>query len=383
MLLQPEAVPYRESFPVIVEVREHLDALSPRRDPLLPFGQLRFGVVPAPTARPPVKADEGPVRRQLVRLKWTRRSVADHESGVVLAEQGIDLGHEPAFMTELEAVSSGRQLGQRRAQPLVVSVEVAGQLPQHRADLRRADERTDALVEPLQSRPQIRQPLEVRQVPARLHREQEIRRALDDPPLDRRDARKPIEGRVDLDAVEQGRVVSEPPAGGQLSRVDALPPMRIVPARAADADRLHATRASISWRQRSGVAAATTLDRPTVSRGASPNGAASGRSIERPHSRISSWAAAMSTARAGLSEHTASTRPAARWQSDSASEPMTRMRSASPRNASTRSAMRVVSVASNERISISSFGPTPPSSCPFSHAPRPRSAVHSSPLPKS
>ena len=36
----------------------------------------------------------------------------------------------------------------------------------------------------------------------------------------------------------------------------------------------------------------------------------------------------MSIERAGFSEQTASTRPAARWQSDSASEPITRRRSA-------------------------------------------------------
>ena len=55
-------------------------------------------------------------------------------------------------------------------------------------------------------------------------------------------------------------------------------------------------------------------------------GGSSGRSMASPRSRTSSCAAAMSTLRAGFSEQTASTRPAARWQSDSASEPMMRMR---------------------------------------------------------
>ena len=67
----------------------------------------------------------------------------------------------------------------------------------------------------------------------------------------------------------------------------------------------------------------------------------------------------MSIDRAGLSEHTASTRPAARWQSDSASEPITRRRSATPSIAAALSAMKAVVVASKERISIGSFGGGP------------------------
>ena len=76
--------------------------------------------------------------------------------------------------------------------------------------------------------------------------------------------------------------------------------------------------------------AATTRDRPLRSSGAEASGGSSGRSTARPRSRTSSCAAAMSTLRAGLSETTASTRPAARWQSERASEPMTRVRTAKP-----------------------------------------------------
>src|SRR5215210_3226002 len=150
-----------------------------------------------------MEADEGPVGRQLVRLKWTSRGVAYHERCVVLAKKVVDLRHEPALVAELEAVAARWELAQRRAQPLVVSVKVARQLPEHRRELRRADERVDALVEPLESWPQISQALEVRQVAARLDREQKIRGALDDPPLDRSDVREPVKGRVDLDGVEQ------------------------------------------------------------------------------------------------------------------------------------------------------------------------------------
>ena len=60
----------------------------------------------------------------------------------------------------------------------------------------------------------------------------------------------------------------------------------------------------------------------------------------------------MSTERAGFREQTASTRPAARWQSESASEPMTRSRCATPRSAGATAAIASVVVPSSERISI-------------------------------
>ena len=88
--------------------------------------------------------------------------------------------------------------------------------------------------------------------------------------------------------------------------------------------------AASSVRHSSVVPAATTRERPTRSSGAAANGGSSNSSIAKPRSRTSSCAAAMSTERAGLSEQTASTRPAARWQSESASEPMIRSRCATP-----------------------------------------------------
>ena len=85
-------------------------------------------------------------------------------------------------------------------------------------------------------------------------------------------------------------------------------------------------------------------------------GGSSGRSIASPRSRTSNCAAAMSTERALFSETTPSTRPAARWQSVIASEPMTRSRWARPSKRAAFSATYDVVVASNERISSSSFG---------------------------
>jgi hypothetical protein len=62
---------------------------------------------------------------------------------------------------------------------------------------------------------------------------------------------------------------------------------------------------------------------------------------------------------------------------------MIRSRWALPTIAAARSATSAVVVASKDRISIASFGFVPPSGTRFSIAPPPRSAVHSSPDPKS
>ena len=86
----------------------------------------------------------------------------------------------------------------------------------------------------------------------------------------------------------------------------------------------------------------------------------------------------MSIDRAGLRQQTASTRPAARWQRESASEPITRTRSATPRIPGAAAAIASVVVPSSERISIRSFGPGASSGAPPRKAPRPRSATHSS-----
>ena len=91
----------------------------------------------------------------------------------------------------------------------------------------------------------------------------------------------------------------------------------------------------------------------------------------------------MSTERAPFSETTPSRRPAARWHSVSASEPMIRRRPATPSIFGASRAISSVRVASKERTSITSFGSTAPSGSPFSCAPPPRVAVHSSPVPKS
>src|SRR3954447_12269881 len=280
-------------------------------------------------------------------------------------------------MAELETVPALRQSGEHCTEPFVVAAEVRGELPQHGPELRRPNKRYQPLVVALQSRVEVSEPLDVREVPARLDREDKTGRRFLDPARDRRLERQPVEGVVDLDRVEVSGVVLQPEPR-RLALVELFFPGCVVPAGTTYADR-----ALASFRHSSGVPAATTRERPCRSSGAEPNGGASKRSIASPRSRTRSCAAAMSTALAGLSEQTASTRPAARWQSERASEPMMRRRYASSTTAAACSATDEVRVASKERISMRSFGSSPSSRRPLRNAPWPRVAVHSSSVPKS
>ena len=104
----------------------------------------------------------------------------------MLAEEGIDLRNEPALMTELKAVPSGRQPLEREREALVVAAKPLRQLPQHRAKPRRFDERLDPLVEALEAYSHVGESLHVRQEAARLYGKQEVGRGLLHPAFHRR-----------------------------------------------------------------------------------------------------------------------------------------------------------------------------------------------------
>ena len=91
----------------------------------------------------------------------------------------------------------------------------------------------------------------------------------------------------------------------------------------------------------------------------------------------------MSTLRAGFSEHTASTRPAARWQSVRASDPITRVRGANPTMSPICSATESVLVASNGQDLHVLLRPGAVERRAVEERSSPRRAVHSSRVPKS
>src|SRR4051794_9874109 len=297
----------------------------------------------------------------------------------MLPQERVDVLCEPRWVPELDAMTlpSAFEARERVRESLVVALEGRRQLPEDRSHLRALAQRLDALVEAVEAFPELPQALDVRQVPGRLDREEKTLRYRSFPVGDGGAIRQAVEGVVHLDRVEVLGVVLEPEPG-RSPLVELMLPARVVPAGATYADS-----ASASFLHSASVPAAATRERPRRSSSASSKLRESSKSaIARPISRTRSCAAAMSTERAFFSEQTASSRPAARWQSERASEPMIRRRWARPSTFGASRAIRLVSVASKARISISSFGLTV-SRSPFSVAPSPRRATHSSPVPKS
>src|SRR5205823_14266155 len=101
---------------------------------------------------PLVEADVCPVGSQLMRLERPPGRVADHERDAVAAQELVDLGRKPRLVTELEAVTAAWQRLERSREPLVVAPKAGRQLPQHRAELWRLDQRADARVEEFDAR---------------------------------------------------------------------------------------------------------------------------------------------------------------------------------------------------------------------------------------
>src|SRR5207245_1739124 len=85
--------------------------------------------------------------------KRAARMVAYDERDIVLAQQRVDLGREPARMTKLECMTPRGQLGESRCEALVVPVEGLRQLPQDRSQAARLHSGLQALVEPRHARP--------------------------------------------------------------------------------------------------------------------------------------------------------------------------------------------------------------------------------------
>jgi hypothetical protein len=117
---------------------------------------------------------------------------------------------EPARVAELKAVAGAGQPRQRVGKQVVVAVKVLRQLPEDRAQPSAAAQRLERLPEAGDRVGNPAQPLHVGQVAARLDREEEVAGDLFDPGTDRRFLRQAVEGRVDLDRVEDLGVAFQP-----------------------------------------------------------------------------------------------------------------------------------------------------------------------------
>ena len=94
-----------------------------------------------------MQAHVAPSGGRLIALEPSARVVAHDERAAVCAQQGMDLGREPALVAELERMAPGRQLFQGSSKEPIVAAKVLGQLPQHGAEAARSRERLDALAE--------------------------------------------------------------------------------------------------------------------------------------------------------------------------------------------------------------------------------------------
>src|SRR5262245_35525727 len=104
----------------------------------------------------------------------------------MLAEQLIDLIREPALVAELERVPARRQFRQGVGESLLVTVEALRELPEDRSELVAVGEAVEALVEALGAPLDHSQALDVGDVAAHLHGEDEPWGTLLEPVVDRR-----------------------------------------------------------------------------------------------------------------------------------------------------------------------------------------------------
>ncbi|HET6623463.1 MAG TPA: hypothetical protein VFG70_02945 [Gaiellaceae bacterium] len=137
---------------------------------------------------------------------------------------------------KLEAVTAGRQRHERVGEPVVVALEVLRELPQDRAELAGVLQRLERLEQALDVAGDQPEALDVREVPARLHREEKAVWGLRRPAGNRLPRRQAVEGRVHLDRVEHLRVALEPSVRREAAWIEHPAPVVVVPARAADAD---------------------------------------------------------------------------------------------------------------------------------------------------
>src|SRR3954452_9558978 len=237
--VQTRRVARGEHLPVVVEVGEDVGLARPAVQAPRPLLQLGLGVVAPAPAPPVVEADDGEVGRQLVRLPGAVGAVADDQRDAVPAQRVEDLRDEPARVAELEGMPAGRQVVQGVGQARVVAAEVGGQLPEDGPHLRALHQRLEALVQPLHALLHVGQPPDVGEVAAGFDGEQEVRGRALHPRGHRLALGQPVEGVVELDGVEDRRVVLQPPALRTALRVEVVLPGAVDPARAADAQRCH------------------------------------------------------------------------------------------------------------------------------------------------
>src|SRR5581483_4859782 len=178
-------------------------------------------------------------------------AVGQAEGRAPLGQHRLGLAVPPGGMAELDGQPPLlREQPQRPVEPFAVGLQVGGQLEEHRPELRAevpgvVDEAGHRLLG-------VPEALDVGQVAAGLHADDEVVGGGLGPGGEGLRLREAVEGVVDLHRGEAAAVVVEPRPLRQLGRVERTPPVLVLPARCPDEDgHQRSCRSGRSWCSRS------------------------------------------------------------------------------------------------------------------------------------
>jgi hypothetical protein len=184
--------------------------------------------------------DERPNRDALGRRAF---HVVQAQRHLVPVEQRKDSVVVPARVAKLHCMNPVRPYASEILEEILQTVEVdrpvRRQLIQDRAEMR--TEMLCPVEEPHEWIVRVFQLLHMGKETARLDRIQEVAGRPLPPFVESRSLRQSVERVVDLDSIEVQRVMGEPTSLGQLRRIEAAPPMAVLPSRTADPDSCSAT----------------------------------------------------------------------------------------------------------------------------------------------
>src|SRR6266508_1420668 len=202
--------------------------------PLAPAPQRRFRITASILLPRPVEADvcerpDGQAR------DIQSGHVVSAEGDPTLLQQLKDLVDHPTLIAEFEDVPqvSGQQV-QERLQSLQVQTPPRRQLIEDRAQI--FPQESGPIQKSLERRLRVFQPLQMGQVSIRFDRVNESFRRLLAPGLEGLSGGQLIESIVDLDRGERLGVELEPLLRRRFFRIEAPPPVLVIPARASDVD---------------------------------------------------------------------------------------------------------------------------------------------------
>src|SRR5487761_1246028 len=232
---KPRRVADRGAAGVVVEEGEGLGAGAPQRaQAIRPVFEHGVRVGPSRPAAP-MESQVTPFRGGPLGLLGLPVAIGEAEGGIAVAEHLGDLVPEPRGVAHLDGdADASRHRRQRVAQPRRLGLEVRRELEQHRAHP--IAEAGGTAEKGLDRVAHLSQPPDVADIPGELEGKEEPRRHTLPPLGEDILGGEAVEGVVDLHASEGRRVVLEPQPLRQPLRVDAAPPVAVLPPGGADPD---------------------------------------------------------------------------------------------------------------------------------------------------